>query len=697
MAIANYFYNLTTRKYVALFGNLFNQITIERSTNDNSASQKMIVPLSYAPFQKVLARITQDPDLLNSRRPAITLPRMSFEITSMQYDPARKLASTRKIRKENKAETNDGRNFVYNPVPYNLDFSLYIMTKYSEDATKIMEQILPFFTPDWTVTARMIDDLDPIDIPIILNSVTTEELYEGDFIERQSVLYTLTFTLKGYYFGPEKERKVIKFVDMQYATSTQSNANFEERVTIRPGMDANGNPLDIDGVRAIATPTMSGGSIVSFTVVNDGESYNANNNISITIGAPDSANASISPVVSNTSITSFNVTEGGGFYNFVPNITISAPDIPATNATASAVIPGDVIDSITVTNPGTYYNTATVSIEPPPAKSPYVKFGDDALYHDAYTDSLLIHTMSTELITVGQGFAIEFWIYPTEFHPNDLDILHFVGSTMRLEFEDDGTLVYRPAYNNPPIRSTPELLVLNQWNHCRIEHVGTTARWLLNGVVDAGGSAPQGFILGVGTDVVVGERSANERSFIGALDNITLSQITELTPVGSYTVPTAPQVGTDMTVNFDKVPATANATVVEGEVVSINVIDQGANYANSNPVITISAPDGNPSTYQASATAVITDGTLTSVTINNSGKFYSSPSVSIDAPISTQATANVEIGPTGQVENINIINPGSGYRNPPIVTIADPAAISLPYQDIEFDDDWGIIKVIEEI
>lgn len=242
MAIANYFYNQTTRRYVALFGNLFNQLTIERSTNDGSVTQKMIVPLSYAPFQKVLARITQDRDLLNSRTPAISLPRMSFEIASMQYDPARKLASTRKIRKENKEESNDGRNFVYNPVPYNIDFSLYIMTKYAEDATKIMEQILPFFTPDWTVTARMIDELYPLDIPIILNSVSTEELYEGDFIERQTVLYTLNFTLKGWYFGPEKIRKVIKFIDSQIATTTTANTAFEERVTLQPGLTANGTP-----------------------------------------------------------------------------------------------------------------------------------------------------------------------------------------------------------------------------------------------------------------------------------------------------------------------------------------------------------------------------------------------------------------------------------------------------------------------
>ena len=214
MAIANYFYNQTTRKYVALFGTLFNQLKIKREDNAGVTKKEMIVPLSYAPYQKILARVAADPDLINSRRPAMTLPRMSFEMTSMQYDPLRKLASTQKVIKRQKAEADNSRNFVYTPVPYTLDFSLYIMTKYAEDATKLMEQILPFFTPDFTVGAKMIPDLDPIDIPIVLTSVTTEDLYEGTFEERQAILYTLTFTMKGWFFGPEKTKKVIKFVDI---------------------------------------------------------------------------------------------------------------------------------------------------------------------------------------------------------------------------------------------------------------------------------------------------------------------------------------------------------------------------------------------------------------------------------------------------------------------------------------------------
>lgn len=239
MAIANYFYNKTTRKYVALFGTIFNQLKIQRYNNDGSVQQSMIVPLSYAPFQKILSRVVENPDLLNSTRPAITLPRMSFEITNIQYDPSRKIASTQKMRKEQKAENESSRNFVYSSVPYNLDFSLYIMAKYNEDATQLMEQILPFFTPDWTFTAKMVPDLDPLDIPVILNSITTEDLYEGDFNERQSILYTLNFTMKGYYFGPEKQRKIIKFIDARYAASIESNAEFEESSEVYPVILAN--------------------------------------------------------------------------------------------------------------------------------------------------------------------------------------------------------------------------------------------------------------------------------------------------------------------------------------------------------------------------------------------------------------------------------------------------------------------------
>ena len=697
MAIANYFYNETTRRYVALFGTIFNQLKIERKDNAGVLIQSMIVPLSYAPFQKVLSRLNEDPDLINSRRPAMTLPRMSFEITSLSYDPVRKIASTQKMRKASKAESNSSRNFVYASVPYNLEFSLYIMTKYSEDATKLMEQIIPFFTPDWTVTAKMVPDLDPIDIPIILNSVTTEDLYEGDYETRQTILYTLTFTLKGWYFGPEKTKKVIKFIDVDMSTTTASNATPEERVIIKPGLDGNGNPLYEDGITVTATSSLSNGAVSGITIVNDGENYDPNNSIPVTVAAPSSLNAQITPVITNTSITSFSIPEAGGYYSASPAIVISAPDSPVTTASGTAVLSGDTVGSIGITNSGTYYNSATVSISEAPVKSQYIKFGDDALYHANHTDVILDHVTTYNLVTVGTGFAIEFWIYPEEFHANDSHVLNFAGTTMRIEIEASGELVYRPVLNSAPTRSTPEVLVLNQWNHCRLEHYGATARWLVNGTADAGAAAPQGFLIGGGTSVYIGERSTNERSFLGALDNLTISQISGLTAVGSYVVPTTAQTGTYFTSNFDKDNATALVTVSAGEVTAITMTNGGANYANTTPEITFSAPTGVAADYQATATAVLTDGSVSSISINNNGKFYISASATIDTVVANTATATISIGVDGQATGITVTNAGSGYRSPPLVTVGDPAAISVAYQQIEFDDDWGIITIFEDV
>jgi hypothetical protein len=240
MSFVNHFYNATTRKYITLFGTLFNKIVITRDDLNGTEVQKMVVPISYGPWQKFLSRITQDLEL--NRPSAINLPRMSFEITNMVYDGVRKIPSTQKIRKSLKSETNGARSFEWSGAPYNIDFSLYIMTKHSEDAVKIVEQIIPFFMPEYTTTVKLIDDIDPIDIPLVLNGITNEELYEGSYEERKSVLWTLNFTMKCWYFGPERERKVIKFVDARMFTSTDVDAEAEESVTVRPGLTANGTP-----------------------------------------------------------------------------------------------------------------------------------------------------------------------------------------------------------------------------------------------------------------------------------------------------------------------------------------------------------------------------------------------------------------------------------------------------------------------
>ena len=239
MTVVNYFYNATTKKYIALFGTMFNKISIVRTDpNTNEDVQRMVVPISYGPYQKFLARVNQDPGL--NRKTAITLPRMSFEITNIEYDGSRKINSTRKITGQ--AHGDSRKSFQYVGSPFNLSFTLSIMTKYAEDGTQILEQILPFFKPEWTFTVKLIDNLDPLDIPLVLNSVNMEDVYEGDFETRRSLLWTLNFTMKGWYFGPQRESSVIKFIDLRTFTKVATDALPEGQITIQPGLTANGQP-----------------------------------------------------------------------------------------------------------------------------------------------------------------------------------------------------------------------------------------------------------------------------------------------------------------------------------------------------------------------------------------------------------------------------------------------------------------------
>lgn len=237
MTISNYFYNSTTKKYIALFGTLFNKMMIVRVNDDvNMVEQEMIVPISYGPYQKFLARITQDPDL--DRKTAITLPRMSFEITSMAYDSARKLNSSKKIR-----SYTDATNFQYSPAPYNLEFSLSIMTKFSDDGVQILEQIIPFFKPEFTYTVNLMEGIEPFDVPIILNSVQAEDIYDGNFETRRSLLWNLNFTMKCWYFGPHRNKKIIKFVDSRLYKDMPNNINNPSSiVTVQPGLTSDNKP-----------------------------------------------------------------------------------------------------------------------------------------------------------------------------------------------------------------------------------------------------------------------------------------------------------------------------------------------------------------------------------------------------------------------------------------------------------------------
>ena len=191
-----YYYHQISRKMVVAFGSLFNNIGVRRTDSSDAVTEVIKIPLSYGPKDKMLVRISQDPSL--NPGVALTVPRMGFELTSMTYDGARKLNT---MGRNVKAGTTSGLKKQYNPVPYNWDFSLYVFVKNAEDGTQILEQILPFFTPEFTVTMTLVSGMsEKRDIPLILNSVSSEDTYEGDFATRRSIIWTLSFVMKGFLY-----------------------------------------------------------------------------------------------------------------------------------------------------------------------------------------------------------------------------------------------------------------------------------------------------------------------------------------------------------------------------------------------------------------------------------------------------------------------------------------------------------------
>jgi hypothetical protein len=236
-----YFYNESMRRMTIGFGQIFNNIQIKRKDSNGNITQSIRVPLAYAPKEKFLARLDAQPNL-DEREFAITLPRMSFEITGIQYDSSRKLTRVQKF-KHVKAGT-EGKVINYNfvPVPYNISYNLYSFTASAEAGLQIIEQILPFFQPDYTVTVNAIPELNiKRDIPIVLNSVNYEDTYSGDFSQRRAVIYTLGFTAKTYLFGPASTQKVVKEVQSDLYTDTDTtNKAREERIIVVP------NPTSAD-------------------------------------------------------------------------------------------------------------------------------------------------------------------------------------------------------------------------------------------------------------------------------------------------------------------------------------------------------------------------------------------------------------------------------------------------------------------
>ena len=233
-----YFSHGLIRKYVIVFGSMFNDLTIQRY-NGTTRVQTLAVPIAYGPKQKFLVRLETDPNL--DREIAISLPRLGFELTGISYDPVRKLNSTQK----NSYVFSDKTllKTQYTPVPYNIDFTLSIMVKNADDGTQILEQILPYFKPEWNIAVNLVPEMNiSMDIPTVLNSVSLQDAYDGDFMSRRVLNWDLNFTMKGYIYGPVSNSGVITRTQVDLYANTASDTPRSSRLVAVPGLLANNAP-----------------------------------------------------------------------------------------------------------------------------------------------------------------------------------------------------------------------------------------------------------------------------------------------------------------------------------------------------------------------------------------------------------------------------------------------------------------------
>lgn len=230
-----YFYHEIFRKTIIGFGTLFNNIHIKHLNADKEVTSVIKVPLAYGPTQKFLARLEQEPDL--NKPIQITLPRMSFEFIGLTYDSTRKLPQTQSFISSSVNNSTDIRK-TYMPVPYNMDFELTVMTKLDDDMLQIIEQILAYFGPSYTLTIDLLDTIgEKRDIPIFFSNISMQDDYEGDFTTRRALIYTLRFVAKTYLFGPTSagvSNDIIKKVSLNFVSGDSQSTTRDLTYSAEP-------------------------------------------------------------------------------------------------------------------------------------------------------------------------------------------------------------------------------------------------------------------------------------------------------------------------------------------------------------------------------------------------------------------------------------------------------------------------------
>ena len=242
-------YHSALRKYIIMFGNMFNDIDVVRFNNAGESTQQLRVPIAYGPKEKYLSKLRADPD--GRREIAMVLPRLSFELQSMNYAPERVLNRTHK--QIGKGGGNNTLKQTWTPAPYDMDMALFAMFANQEDAVQVVEQILPYFRPEWTNSVKIVPELNTyVDVPTILTGMTIEDTYEADFDTRRAIIYTFQFRIKGYIFGPVTNRGIIRrtLVSQYIPSSNTATGNVVisstdeklQKLTLTPGLLANGQP-----------------------------------------------------------------------------------------------------------------------------------------------------------------------------------------------------------------------------------------------------------------------------------------------------------------------------------------------------------------------------------------------------------------------------------------------------------------------
>jgi hypothetical protein len=269
------YYNQSIRKYIIAFGNLFNDIVVRRINNAGEVVQSLRVPIAYGPKQKFLVRISSRED--RDMAVYISTPRIGFDMESIEYDATRKLQST--IKNATMSGTdNTVLKTQFVPVPYNINLRLSILVQNADDGAQIIEQILPYFTPDWTITMNLIPEMKiKMDVPVVLTGVSLEDTYEGDYDTRRALVWDLNFTMKGYLFGPTNHQGVITRTQVDFMSDTAVGKGRDERVVITPGQHANGTATT-NSAASIARSQISANSDYGFATdmfsyIGDGKVY----------------------------------------------------------------------------------------------------------------------------------------------------------------------------------------------------------------------------------------------------------------------------------------------------------------------------------------------------------------------------------------------------------------------------------------